>query len=106
MKNFIARMLLNLRIILLPWYWISNCATCREWDKRLNKMLDNPEFEYVSEHRIELNGQLIWISNYPYAYGERLIKMQYLWNTTGLLPSRKTRIRLKRAVNKFMLEVE
>jgi hypothetical protein len=104
MKKFISNLLLDLRIIFCPAYWINTGSVNRAWDKKVQKMLENPRFEYMSRARIKLNGNLIWVENYPYRYGEKLIEQEWLWQETNALPSRKTRIRLKKAVDKFLEE--
>jgi len=99
MKKIIKNILIYLQYIVNPGFWVSNYPTSDEWDTKLNEMLDNPKFEDGGPYTVKLNGNLVWVSNYPYAYG-------FLYKPLGrrterLLPSRKTRIRLRKAVRKF-----
>lgn len=106
MKKFLSDMLMNVRIILSPTHWISVYPTNKVWDKKLQTLLENPQFEFVSAGRISLNGIQIWIENYPYAYGSKCIETGYTFNKINLLPTRKTRIRLRKAVNDFLANYE
>lgn len=81
---------------LLPWYWIQNDPTCMVWDARLNALLDGgSKIEIISDYRCMIDGVQIWTANYPYAYGS---PARLAGNTYNMLPTVKTRIKLRRAV--------
>lgn len=62
------------------------------WDKRLNELLDtNPEVTDYSGMTVKLGGIRIWVSNYPYAYGNPWVDHTDI----DILPLHKTRLRLR-----------
>lgn len=104
--KFIKKLLLKIYVTINPVYWLQNHPTSAAWDYHLNKMLDNPKFEYMSHHRISLNGTHIWIANYPYAFGSKCIKSGWSFDILNLLPYRTTRFRLKKAVDEFLVNYQ
>lgn len=94
-NEVILKYLIRFSFIFRPTYWVRNYRCSEEWDKELNSMLDKPVFEYTGSHTIKLNGKMVWISNYPYAYGS-----PYEWGVE-VLPRRETVIRLKDTLDKF-----
>lgn len=70
-------------------FWLQNQETDWEWDAELIRILDEgPEVKVVSSAVVKLAGREIWVSNYPYAYGNE-DRVNYL------LPSPLTRRRLR-----------
>jgi hypothetical protein len=72
----------------LPRYWSQNDRTDYEWDGLLNDLLDIEQPLKISDHYCKIGDFKIWISNWPYAYGNL--------EGSDCLPSVSTRIRLKR----------
>lgn len=85
---------------LLPRYWIQNKPTDYEWDKVLNKILDNAKNVELNYLAATIDGVTVWNSNYPYAYGST-----YGTNMpkTGL-PKVATRKRLRKFLNEYRAE--
>lgn len=95
--NFISEVLIWLRS-LTPPYWIRNHSTNKALDKWILAALKSPRFRKISERRVVLNGVELWVSNYPYAYG-------YMPDFEGFgMPSRRTTIKLKKAVEEHIIE--
>lgn len=90
-----------LRTILTPSCWLRNENTDKEWNKKLNEILDdeNLKIERGDKYIIKINNIPIWIENYPYSYGYIFDR---IWKTS--LPSRATVFRLKKVVDKFLEE--
>jgi hypothetical protein len=80
---------------LLPQYWIQNDPTDLAWDKTLNELLDKHEIEVCSEHTIRLGRARIWVSNWPFAFGQ-LVTSDFV-DISGL-PRVATRKRLRAAL--------
>lgn len=83
------------KYLLRPRFWFRNYSFNADWDRRLNEILDSPEFENMDNYWAEINGVKIWIANYPYAYGQL--------GGTEVMPSRETVERLHKAVIKHRL---
>ena len=83
-------------ILVRPHYWLSIESTCYKWDARVNYLLDNYTPTSISSHVIVINNINIWIANYPYAYGSH-------WGgPSDVIPRPKTRVRLKKVVDKYL----
>ena len=50
-----------------PSFWLMNNPYCPSWDKRLNNILKEHEFEKITDCRYKLGDEVIWVENYPYA---------------------------------------
>jgi hypothetical protein len=81
-----------------PRYWLANEPVNSIWDKKLNEWLDDPNatIERYDKYCAIVNKKvLVWIENYPYAYGNFY---GYRGPLQGFdnkeLPARSTRIRL------------
>ena len=84
--------------VINPIFWIRLCRYSKDLDDFVINALKDPDLRIVLEHtgdRAEINGVTLWIKNYPYAYGE-------LEKDTQLVPSRRTVIKLKRAIDKHI----
>lgn len=100
--NFILWRLANIIVrILLPSFWIQNYKTNWHWDCVLLNKINSPETIYgiPDKYTVVINGKLIWISNYPYAYGSA-------HHVSDDLPSPITRILLKRKINELIYGVK
>lgn len=76
--------------IVRPGWWVQIHPTCYLWDKVLNILLDRtPEVTELGPHTVKLDGHEIWISNYPFGYGN------LYFDTPSVVPRPKTRKRLK-----------
>lgn len=84
-------------VLTTPKCWIRLCATNKVLDSEINKALDNPKFDDISSYTVNLNGMMLWIENYPYAFGS------VYGNDSLGLPSRRTVFRLRDELIKFRL---
>ena len=66
-----------------------------EWDKELHDALLNDEIVHAGKHTAQIGHKVVWISNWPYAYGSN----HYAANEK--LPSAITRYRLKRKIEEY-----
>lgn len=76
--------------------WLRNEPYSKEWDKMLNKMLDNPTWETWGEYDIKLNGVTIWVRN-------KFYDTAYPRYSAHVLPSRRTAFRFHDAFLKYQL---
>jgi hypothetical protein len=83
-----------------PLYWSQLYPTCWEWDALLNEILDKAEKIENRTYTANIDGVEIWTSNWAYAYGSPYVRM----NKTDVLPSVKTRKRLKKVVENYNLD--
>ena len=81
-----------------PSMWIRNKRTDLVWDEALNRLMD--EFPLVKRGVFThtLGENVIWTSNYPYAYGSLYTLTD---KTDDALPKRSTVLRLKKAADKL-----
>lgn len=88
----------NLEILLRPTFWLRNHPTCKYLDYTINALLDDGHTpRKTSEYTVELGGLNLWVSNYPYAFGNE-------YPGDKALPSRKTALRLYRALSTAPIE--
>ena len=78
-------------IILDPRMWLMLFPYSRTWDNWVNKSLDEGKFTDIGEYTARLNGELIWIANYPYGFGTP-------HNGLHVRPSRMTIRRIMRRI--------
>jgi hypothetical protein len=70
-------------------------VTSKEWDRELNHLLDTEDFEIDSFHiRFVKSRTYVWIGNYPYAFGDKIIFLKDFYECKDKLPTRKTVFRL------------
>lgn len=86
--------------------WSSSHPISKEWDEKLNHLLDEGTVTKTTAYTMEFNNEyVVWIGNHPYASGslyERKfqskddtdVKSRYYSKST-FLPTVKTRIRLE-----------
>lgn len=81
-----------------PNFWIMLYKADSEWDKVLNKIIDNIDSYDVEidNYNIKINKLNIWVRNYPYAYGNPRIAFDI-----RIRPYVKTIIRLNKVVDKY-----
>lgn len=75
----------------LPQYWFQNNRTDRVWDAALNKAIDAFGVKKVDSYTCMVGPFEVWISNWPYAYGNQ-------YGVNDLLPMAKTRRKLRNAI--------
>jgi hypothetical protein len=98
---------------------IRNYPTSKELSKIINSLLDDPntEIKLLGDYSVLLGSVCLWVSNYPYAYGnvstlatyqlsDEIIKFNVtLYRFFGTkLPDRKTVYRLHQVVKKLQEE--
>lgn len=76
----------------LPPYWLQTGPTNKEWDRALNKALDTGRIEDVDNYTAKVGGITVWVSNWPYGYGNPYEP------TVRVLPTVATRKRLRAAL--------
>lgn len=88
----------DLKYLFMPHYWIMNQKLNKQWDEKLNKLLDEFDVEELTGFTCVVGGVKVWISNYPYSFG-----MPYLTvhREYSFRPRRRTIERLKKRVDKF-----
>ena len=79
-----------------PSAWAQNYPTCWEWDKALNELLDKHEVE-LQGAEVQIGPVRVWVGNFPYSYGQP-------WRVWSVLPSLKTRERLRESVRGALAE--
>jgi len=67
MKKKIYNFLLNIQFLFKPNYWLMNYSYSKEWNKKLNDMMDKYYFSDTSIYAAYLGDKYIWVGNYPYA---------------------------------------
>lgn len=90
MRNYLFR-------ITKPSFWIQNYPSNSVLDEWLNEQLDKQLPVIVDKHHVKFGDKLVWVENYPYAYG-------YVIGMAGILPFARTRKRLQNAVIKASLK--
>jgi hypothetical protein len=98
---------------------IRNHPTSKELSKIINSLLDDPntEIKLLGDHHVLLGSVCLWVSNYPYAYGnisslgtyeldeeilKTNLKLQSFFGSK--IPDRKTVYRLHQVVKKLQEE--
>ena len=91
------KLLKNIKYLFKPKFWRMEYPYSRQWDDKLNEMLDKENnVRVINEFRADVGGIKVWIGNYPYAYGNPEL--------VDIRPSRATIERLHKAVIKSVLE--
>lgn len=91
----IYRFILSLQFIFRPRYWNMLYPYSAEWDRKLNKLLDNHDFKDIGAFRAMLGDSEIWISNHPYAAFTP-------YRDSDKLELRPSRLTIKRARKKLL----
>ena len=89
----LIELMLLIRVLLTPSYWIRIYRYDSSYDKWLRLQLINPIFTDMDAHTIKLNGKLIWIASYPYG--------SYRLFDGSELPSRRTPLLMKAAIDNY-----
>lgn len=97
---------------LRDYLWIFNFnaifrlhKTNKEWDKFLNRVLDECEITETTTYTMKISEFEVWLGNYPYSFGnfegsDKFYRKDK--NSIKGLPSRSTVSRLKRVVLKHL----
>ncbi len=75
-----------------PSFWIRNYSTNKILDESLSRGIDESGVHIIDRHYCKIGETVVWIANYPYAYGT--VK------GVGGMPSRSTVNKLREAVTK------
>lgn len=60
-----------IRILLTPSCWLRNYSTNKFLSVRINNAIDREADVILHDnYRVIMDGMLIWIENYPYAFGQ------------------------------------
>lgn len=90
--NFIK----SLKFIFMPHYWLMNYPYNAGWDKYLNRLLDDHEFENIGSLTCRLGDVEIWCGNHPYASFS-----PYMTNMRETASFRPSRLTIQRAMKKL-----
>lgn len=71
-------------------FWCMNNEYSKEWDDKLNDLLDNNKFTDIQEYVVYLGGYCLWIGNYPHACFTEVKDDNILNIFNGVRPSRQT----------------
>lgn len=97
MNKFFVRVSDIIGVIFDPRFWTRNYEVCHIWSDWLDNAMDEKSIvERRSRCLVKIKNQIIWVENWPYAYGSGDTTFDF-----GL-PRRKTAIRLRR----YILEQE
>lgn len=98
MKMIMWKLLNVLYRIVHPCFWVQNHRTSYEYDAKLRELLDSGvEIETKSEQTAIIGSNCVWISNYPYSYGN-------LYGVSEVLPAPLTRVRLRKIIESSMVK--
>ena len=91
------KLLRSIKFLFKPKFWVMEHPYSRQWDIKLNEMLDKENnIKVVNGFWARVGGVDVWIGNYPYAYGNpELIDVR---------PSRATIERLQDAVIETLIK--
>lgn len=83
--------------IVSPSFWIQNNPSCPFLDDFINDCLDKGDVEIVNAYYVKLRDRLVWVQNYPYAFGR---------DDRNVLPYPLTRVRLNKHITKLIYQQE
>ena len=83
----------NFDVLLRPKLWLRNYPINEGWDDKLNQLMDDGVgVRRLNDYAVVFDdGTVVWVGNFPYAYGAN--RLNY-----GYLPSRKTVLRLAKYI--------
>lgn len=87
----------NFKYIFSPYWWCLNSYN-KEWDKKLNYLLDNYKIESYDCYYIIINKYKIWVENYPYG--------AFVTKTYEGRPAKKTIEKAHKILLKYLKEKE
>ena len=71
----------------------------KEWDTKLNELLDNNDFEIIDGYTAKLGDEKLWYENNPYSCFKRFIRLTDTYGYS-VMPSRYTVYRANKKLNK------
>lgn len=96
--NKLKEIWLWLKVTINPAYWVSNNSISKPWDRRLRTLIkEGAEVTNADDFTVDLGGITIWVSNYPYAYGNKR-------HVSSFLPTRRTRYLLRDYIEEKLSE--
>lgn len=84
----------SLKFLFRPSYWIMISSYSREWDAKLNQLMDEHSFEKGNGFRATLGSYIVWTTNHPYG--------SFTPYAQGLPEVRPSRLTIERAYRKLM----
>lgn len=76
-----------------PNHWLRNDRASAKADKWLKKVMENDAVKSANSYVAELeNGQMVWVGNYPYSYGQ----IWYQGGNNTPMPYRRTVYKFKK----------
>jgi hypothetical protein len=85
MKRKMRHKLRHIFRSLMPDYWLRNYPYSREWDAKLNLLLDTEHFIPIDEFTAVLGGVTVWVAGHPYASFR-----PYMYRVPSVQPRRVT----------------
>ncbi len=64
MKEFFYR-------LLRPRHWLRNYPTSAAWDSYVLRCIADGKIKRLDRYTADLDGKVVWVENYPSAYGQR-----------------------------------
>ena len=62
MKDFLYK-------LLRPRHWIKRNTFNKDWDQFVLNAIASGQIQRFDEYHAKVDGVLVWVKNYPYAYG-------------------------------------
>src|SRR5690625_4096875 len=64
------KLLKNIKYLFKPKFWVMSHPYSREWDIKLNELLDKENnVRVINECWADVGGMKVWICSYPYGFG-------------------------------------
>lgn len=80
-------------------YWMRLEKYSKEWDIKLNQLLDNNEFEIIDGYNAKLGDTKLWYENNPYSCFKYFIRLTPSYGYT-VMPSRYTVYKANKKLDK------
>ena len=91
------KLLRSIKYLFKPKFWVMVHPYNKQWDIKLNELLDKENnVRVINEFWADVGGTKVWISNYPYGYGDPEL--------LDIRPSRATIERLQDAVIESLIK--
>lgn len=92
MSEKIKHILVNIKFIFMPSYWIMNKPYSKKWDRELIQLMRSNDFKqakipignftHICKYEVQLGNKRIWVANNPYA--------SFISEDKSVRPSRQT----------------
>lgn len=93
--DFINDLIIWLKILLNPSYWLMNNPYDREWDRTFNKLMEEYNFTDITNHTAKLGDTIVWVANHPYASFTKFLRQS----------GRPSRITIYKARKKLLSDI-